>query len=85
MADRISVPTPAGYRKAAAVTPSNTVQLPFIARALYIGGAGTLAVKLLDDSVDTSFGAVTAGSIIPITCSHVRATGTSATSIVALA
>lgn len=65
----------------AAVTPSNTTVIS--ARALYIGGAGNVAVTALDGSTAT-FTSVPAGTILPVVVTKVMATGTTATNIVAL-
>lgn len=70
--------------KAEAVVPHATNALPFPTRAVYVGGAGNLVVRMLNDDNDTTFTGVTAGAILPIRVSHVRATST-ATAIVALA
>ncbi|MCX8996189.1 hypothetical protein NOF55_16790 [Rhizobiaceae bacterium BDR2-2] len=75
----LSGPATAGF----AVTPSDGAELAQPSRALYVGGAGDLAVTLLSgDSV--SLGAVPAGSLLPLRVSRVHATGTTATAIVAL-
>ena len=86
MADKFqysdSVQAPA--RKAAAVTPHDSNALTDTPKALYVGGAGNLVCRLVDDSADVTFVGVVAGSILPVRVSHVRSTSTTATSIVAL-
>lgn len=52
-------------------------------RGLYVGGAGDVAVKDLSGNSVTLVGA-TAGSVLPIRCTMLLSTGTSATSVVAL-
>jgi len=76
--------------RAAAVTPSNTVDIPSITGGtsnngcvLYVGGAGDLKVDTVGGDAIT-FVAVPAGSFIPVQVTRVYATGTTATSIVAL-
>jgi hypothetical protein len=76
--------------RAAAVTPSNTVDIPSITGGtsnngcvLYVGGAGDLKVDTVGGDAVT-FVAVPAGSFIPVQVTRVYASGTSATSIVAL-
>jgi len=69
------------YTHAAAVTPSDTVDLVSVSRALYIGTAGTLIVITADGDTVT-FGAVTAGTLLPIRVSRVKVSG--ASNIVAL-
>lgn len=68
---------------AIAVTPNDTTKLTKYARALYVGGAGNVTVLCRDDSVVT-FTAVPAGTVLPIRAQRVNATGTTATSIVAI-
>lgn len=70
------------FTHAAAVTRSDTVDLPNPCRALYIGASGTLRVDI--GGVTVNFAAVTAGDIIPMVVTRVHLTGTSATGIVAL-
>jgi hypothetical protein len=78
----------AGYftaKNAAAVTPHDTNPLSRgKTAALYVGGAGALIVRMAGESADTTFAAVPAGTTLPIQVTHVRSTGTVATSIVAL-
>jgi hypothetical protein len=76
--------------RAAAVTPSNTVDIPSITGGtsnngcvLYVGGAGNLTVDTVGGDTIT-FTGVLAGSFIPVQVTRVYATGTTATSIVAL-
>jgi hypothetical protein len=76
--------------RAAAVTPSNTVDIPSVSGGtsnngcvLYVGGAGDLKVDTVGGD-EVTFVAVPAGSFIPVQVTRVYATGTSATSIVAL-
>jgi hypothetical protein len=71
-------------RRAFAVTPSDSNDLTLPARALYVGGAG--AVSLVTTGGDTvTLTGLQAGSFVPVACTRVRVTGTTATSIVALA
>lgn len=68
---------------AAAVTTSDSTVLP-ITRALYVGGAGNLAVTMGEDENNVTFVGVLAGMVYPLQVSKVLATGTTATNIVAL-
>lgn len=70
---------------AAAVTPNDSNDLAVTARALYVGGAGDLSLVLVGDTAAVTFAAVPAGSVLPLRVKRVRATGTTATAIVALA
>jgi hypothetical protein len=69
--------------RATAVTPSNSTELTGV-RALYVGGAGNVAVILKEDTVAVTFVAVPAGSILPLAVTKVMSTNTDATDIVAL-
>lgn len=72
---------PAGH--AWAITPNDSEDLEMICRAIYVGVAGDLKVKMLDGSVVTFVGAI-AGNVYPIRVSQVFATGTTAGSLVGL-
>lgn len=73
-------PNPSG--QAVAVTPSDATDLGST-RGLYIGVGGNLVVTMLDNT-NVTFVAVPSGTILPIRVQKVRATGTTASSIVAL-
>ena len=68
---------------AEAVTPSDTTKLSAVTRALYVGGAGNVAVLMADGSTATFVG-VPAGSVLPIRVQRVNSTNTTATSMVGL-
>lgn len=67
---------------AAAVTPSDTEDLTYTARALYIGVSGDVKVLTLGGEAVT-FSNVPEG-ILPVRVERVYSTGTTATSLVAL-
>lgn len=69
-------------RFAVAVTPSDATVLQ-TTKALYIGGAGNLTVKMAGDGTIVAFTAPPVGTILPIAVTQVRA-ATTATAIVAL-
>lgn len=73
----------AAATSAQAVTTSDTVDLTNVSRALFVGGAGNVVVIMFDGTTVT-FTGVTAGTILPIRVSRVKATGTTATNMVAL-
>lgn len=76
MSDNFQVPS-----RAAAVTPSDTTELE--ASALFVGGAGSLAV--VTEGGDTvTFNGVQAGSMLVLRIKQVRAASTTATNIVRL-
>ena len=74
---------PAPFNKFTAVTPSNTVDLPVVPEAIWIGAAGAVVV-VQQDGTAVTIAAVPAGGILPISPRRINATGTTATSIVAL-
>jgi hypothetical protein len=75
--------------RAAAVTPSNTANIPSISGGVnngcvvYVGGDGDLKVTTSGGDTVTFVG-LTAGMFIPVQVVRVWATGTTATNIVAL-
>lgn len=71
-------------RDALAVTPSDSTDLVDIPKAVYVGAAGNLVCTLVDDTTSVTFVGVQAGSILPIRPKRVFATGTTATSLLAL-
>lgn len=76
------------FTRAHEVVPSNTVDLPFDARALYIGvsTSNSQSVRVITTGGDTAFFAnVPQGSIIDVNVRRVLSTGTTASSIIALA
>lgn len=73
------------YASAAAVTPSDTTLIN--CRAIYVGGAGNVAIKTQSGATAVTFTAPPVGSIIPINIDGgmIMATNTTATLLVALA
>jgi hypothetical protein len=70
------------YNSATAVVPSDTAEIP-LTRALYVGGAGNLAVTMSDGATVT-FTGLTVGTILKIAVQQVKATNTTATNLLAL-
>lgn len=68
----------------AAVTPSDTVDLSQVARALWVGTAGSVAVIASGDSSAVTLAGVNGGTLLPIRVKRVLSTGTTAGSIVAV-
>jgi len=66
------------------VTPSDSEELAYLTRALYVGVGGNLSVKLRDDSAAVVFVGVAEGTILPLQVKQVMATDTTATNIIAL-
>ncbi len=63
-----------------AVTKSDTTALDF--QAIWVGGAGDVAVSSSATATAVTFAGVTAGSILPIKGKRIMSTNTTATSIV---
>lgn len=78
--ERVSRESPALH--AAAVTTHNTNELPVVARALWIGGAGDVSVVPAGQHSPVTIKNVS--GVLPVSVKQVRTTGTTATDIVAL-
>ena len=65
------------------ITPHDTTPQDPPVRSIYVGGAGDVVVKNADGTAVT-FTAVPVGMILPIACTIVKATGTTATNLIAL-
>ena len=76
------LPSLTGATDAFAITPSDGTQMATHVRAIYVGGDGDIVVKM--PSGDVTFTGVLAGSLIPVQTSWVKATGTTATSMIGL-
>lgn len=68
-------------RRAEAVTPNDTADLPNFSRALYVGGAGDIQVTTVGGDTITL---TNASGFLPLCVARVHATGTIASGIVAL-
>lgn len=66
-----------------AITPHDSTNLAGGCRAIYVGGAGNIALVDIEDNVETFVG-VLAGQILPCSPKRVNATNTTATSLVGL-
>ena len=66
------------------ITPHATNELPFVTKALYIGGAGDVSLRPLNSDTDVQFRNLAAGSVLDIRAKAVRVSGTSATFLVGL-
>ena len=68
---------------AATITPNDSTTF-LRTRALWVGGAGNIVVRMAGDAADQTLVGVPAGTLLPIAVDRVKATNTTATSIVAL-
>jgi hypothetical protein len=71
------------YTDFAAATKSDTADLPFRCRALYIGVTGDVAVLAADNVTSVVFKAVPVG-VLQVRTNRLMSTGTTATNVVAL-
>jgi hypothetical protein len=72
-----------GAQNVAAVTPNDTTDLAYQTTALFVGTGGAVAV--IDGSGNTTtLGNVPSGTTVPIYVTRVKATGTTASNIVAI-
>jgi hypothetical protein len=69
-------------RSSFVITPSDTLELPFVTRAVYVGGTGDLKVRLADDPTPQVIKAVAVGTVLPLRVRQVYATGTGASLLV---
>jgi len=65
------------------ITPSNANNLATMARSIYVGGAGDVALTTPGNTALTFIG-LTAGSILPVMAIKVSSTGTTATNLIGL-
>lgn len=78
---RITYDTPG---QAATITPSDSTDLPVPAVAVYVGGAGNITLDTEGGQTTVLFAAVPAGTTLKLRVKRVRATGTTATNLVAI-
>lgn len=71
-------------RKGFAITKSDTTVYEPPTRALWVGGAGDVAVVFADDDDAVTLEAVAAGSMLPVAVKQVMSTNTDATAIVGI-
>lgn len=81
MQDSLSSPSRAPFD----VVPSDTVDLQPIPKALYVGTGGTVVIRGVGATADVTFKNVASGQVLDVRARLVKATGTTATDIVALA
>lgn len=70
---------------AAPVTPSDSEDLPVFASALWVGAGGTIVVDPFFGPASVTLTGIANGTLLPLAVKRVRATGTTASQIVALA
>ena len=70
-------------RDAAAVVPSDLLDLSDLPRAIYIGQGGSVSVRMAGGQT-VQFSNAQAGSFLPIRAKGINATGTTASNLVAM-
>jgi hypothetical protein len=70
------------FKFAEAVTPSDVTNLTNPARGLWVGGTGAVSVEMYGGGTAV-FSGIPAGTLLPVQCTRVNATGTTASLIVA--
>ena len=75
---------PAGYTRITNITPSDTVPVPPGTKAIMVEGPGNLSLMMPGAVSPFNMTGVPAFQVIPISPRLVRATGTTATNIVAM-
>ncbi|SIQ73751.1 hypothetical protein SAMN05880582_103175 [Rhizobium sp. RU20A] len=78
-ASSLTAPASHGF----AITPSDTADLPETTRAVYVGAAGTLVVRLSSGATVT-FANVPAATLLPLRCERILQSGTTAGSLVGI-
>jgi hypothetical protein len=69
-------------RNSFAIVPSDTTELPFVTRAVYVGAAGDITLRLTDDTGSVTLKAVPVGTMLPVRARQIYATGTVASQLV---
>jgi len=68
-----------------AIVPHDTDPLPVVPKAIYVGTGGDVVLRGIGSDQDVTFRNVPAGLDLMVRASHVRATGTTASDLVAYA
>lgn len=71
------------YRHGGAITPSDTVDMSNVSRAIYVGGTGTITYISEQGETVALLGNIPVGAVLRVCASRVKATGTTATNLVA--
>jgi hypothetical protein len=78
-ADSPSAPATAPY----SIQPDDLAPLPSVPRGIYIGGGGTLVLRGVEGSEDVTYRNLPDASYVAVRALYVRATGTTATNLIA--
>jgi hypothetical protein len=84
MGDTINSSGTSASSSAFAITPSDTVALPYKTRAIYVGVGGNLEVILADDTAAVVLLGVVTGGLYPLAVKQVKAGSTTATNLIGI-
>lgn len=70
-------------RETFAITPSDTVAISPVPKGIYVGTGGAVVLRSVDSPADVTYKNLGDGSFIAVRALYVRATGTTATDLVA--
>lgn len=68
-----------------AITPSDSQDLLFVTKAIYIGESGDLVLRSPSGTADVTFMNVVSGTVLDVRAVAIRATGTTAAALVGMA
>lgn len=66
----------ASARKGFTITPHDSTEITLTPKAVWVGGAGNLVVRLVDDSSDITISGIASGSLLPIRPKLVKTSST---------
>jgi len=71
-------------RRLVTITPNDSSDLADVTRALYVGVTGDVVVIAANDSSSITIKNAQAGTVLPIQCKRILATGTTASQLVGM-
>lgn len=77
--DSHAAPSRAPY----AVTPHDTIMLPLVPKGIYVGTGGNVTLRGVEGVADVTYRNLPDASYIAVRVAYVRATGTTATDLIA--
>jgi hypothetical protein len=78
-ADSAAAPATAPF----AIVPDDVNPLPWVPKGIYVGGGGTITLRGVGGSEDVTYRNLPDASYVAVRALYVRATGTTATSLIA--
>ncbi len=66
-----------------AIVPSDTVELPLVPKGIFVGTGGDVTLRGLNSAADVTYRNLPDASYIAVRARFVRATGTTATNLIA--